>query len=241
MRISIVVPAFNEERLFADSLRSMRSAMEAFAERGWPAELIVCDNNSDDRTAQIARAAGARVVFEPVNQIARARNTGAAHAAGEWLIFIDADSHPSRELFAEAAEAMQGGRCLAGGATLAFPGCAAMARGWLALWNAVSRMTRWAAGSFIFCEAAAFRELGGFNEQLYAGEEIDLFRRLKRLARRKARTVVILHRHPLHTSDRKLRLYTWREHLAFLLRTCASAGRTLRRRDQCSVWYDGRR
>jgi hypothetical protein len=45
----------------------------------------------------------------------------------------------------------------------------------------------------------------------------------------------------LHTSDRKLRLYTWREHLAFLLRTCASAGRTLRRRDHCFVWYDGRR
>ncbi|TMH92749.1 MAG: glycosyltransferase, partial [Betaproteobacteria bacterium] len=52
MRISIVVPAFNEERLFADSLRSMRRAMEAFAKRGWPAELIVCDNNSDDRTAE---------------------------------------------------------------------------------------------------------------------------------------------------------------------------------------------
>src|SRR5437016_2114818 len=106
----------------------MRSAMEAFAERGWPAELIVCDNNSEDRTAELARAAGARVVFEPVNQIARARNTGAARAAGEWLIFIDADSQPSRELFAEAADAMQGGRCLAGGATLAFPGCSAAIR-----------------------------------------------------------------------------------------------------------------
>src|SRR5947199_8826137 len=101
----------------------MRSAMEAFAERGWPAELIVCDNNSDDRTAQIARAAGARVVFEPLNQIARARNAGAAHAAGEWLIFIDADSHPSRELFAEAAEAMQGGRCLGGGAKIGRASC----------------------------------------------------------------------------------------------------------------------
>jgi glycosyltransferase involved in cell wall biosynthesis len=241
VRISIVVPAFNEERLFAGSLRSIRAAMGVLAERGWSTELIVCDNNSDDRTAEIARAAGARVVFEPVNQIARARNQGAAHAGGEWLIFIDADSQPSRELFAEAAAAMQGGRCLAGGATLEFPGGAASARLWVALWNAVSRMTRWAAGSFVFCEAAAFRELGGFSEQLYAGEEIDLFRRLKRLARRKGRTVVILHRHPLHTSDRKVRLYTWREHLAFLLRTCASAGRTLRRRDQCFVWYDGRR
>src|SRR5437762_13783290 len=99
----------------------MRSAMEAFAERGWPAELIVCDNNSDDRTAQIARAAGARVVFEPVNQIARARNRGAAPAAGEWLICVAADSHPSRASLAEAGEAMRAAGCLAGGAALASP------------------------------------------------------------------------------------------------------------------------
>src|SRR2546427_11185726 len=100
----------------------MRSAMEAFAERGWPAELIVCDNNSDDRTAQIARAAGARGVFEPVNQIARARNTGAAHAAGDCLIFIDADPHASREWCANAGEAMEVGRGLAVGAKRALPG-----------------------------------------------------------------------------------------------------------------------
>src|SRR5438093_5774820 len=96
----------------------MRSAMEAFAERGWPAEVIVCDNNSSDRTAELARAAGARVVFEPINQIARARNTGAAVANGDWLLFIDADSHPEPELFADVAIAIQGGTCLAGGSTI---------------------------------------------------------------------------------------------------------------------------
>src|SRR5437667_4737779 len=96
----------------------MRSAMEAFAERGWPAELIVCDNNSTDRTAQIARAAGARVVFEPVNQISRARNAGAAHATGDWLIFVDADSYPSDSLIAEVAEEIETGNCLAGGCTI---------------------------------------------------------------------------------------------------------------------------
>jgi glycosyltransferase involved in cell wall biosynthesis len=242
MQISVVVPAFNEERLLAESLRSICRAMAVFAARGWSAELIVCDNNSEDRTAEIARAAGARVVFEPVNQIARARNTGAAHAAGEWLIFVDADSCPSPELFAEAADAIQGGRCLAGGATLAFPaGGGVIARLWLALWNAASRMTRWAAGCFVFCETAAFRELAGFSEQLYASEEIDLFRRLKRLARRKRRSVAILHRHPLLTSDRKVHLYTWREHLRVLLGTLASGGGSLRRRERCFVWYDGRR
>ena len=100
MKVSVVVPAFNEERLLAGSLAVIREAMIAFAKEGWMRELIVCDNNSTDRTAEIAAAAGARFVFEPVNQISRARNAGAAQATGEWLLFVDADSYPTRELFA---------------------------------------------------------------------------------------------------------------------------------------------
>ena len=103
VKISVVVPAFNEERLLGRSLGEIKSAAGAFARHGWEVELIVCDNNSSDRTAEIARNAGALVVFEPVNQIARARNRGAAAATGDWLIFVDADSHPSAELFTEVA------------------------------------------------------------------------------------------------------------------------------------------
>jgi hypothetical protein len=98
-----------------------------------------------------------------------------------------------------------------------------------------------AAGSFIFCEAAAFREAGGFSGELYASEELDLFRRLKRMARRERRSIVILHRHPLLTSDRKLRLYGAREFFRFMVKTVASRGRTLRSREDCYTWYDGRR
>lgn len=241
MKISVIVPAFNEERLLPESLASMRAAAAAFEERGWSWELIVCDNNSTDRTAEIARAAGASVVFEPFNQIARARNAGAARAGGEWLIFVDADSRPSAGLFADAAAEIEGGRCLAGGSTVRLDGDRADVAFFAGVWNAISRMNKWAAGSFIFCETAAFREVGGFSEELYAAEEIDLFRRLKRLARRKARSIVILHRHPLATSDRKVRFYTWREHLSFMAKTCFSGGRTLRDRDACFPWYDGRR
>ena len=164
MKISVVVPAFNEERLLPGSLRSIRAAMVAFDRRGWTSELIVCDNNSTDRTAAIAREAEARVVFEPVNQISRARNTGAAAAGGDWIFFVDADSHSTAELFSEAADTISAGRCLAGGSTVTYanpnPGVALA----VAMWNALSRITRWAAGSFIFCEAAAFREAGGFSE-----------------------------------------------------------------------------
>jgi len=165
MKISVVVPAFNEERLLPGSLSSIRAAMQGFDRFGWASELIVCDNNSTDRTAEIAEGAGAQVVFEPVNRISRARNAGAERAAGDWIFFVDADSTPTVELFLDAAEAIHGG-CLAGGSTIAFdrpPRGGALAAG---IWNALSRIAGWAAGSFIFCEAAAFREAGGFSEIL---------------------------------------------------------------------------
>jgi glycosyltransferase involved in cell wall biosynthesis len=237
LKVSVVVPAFNEERLLDGSLAAIRAAMHVFEE----AELIVCDNNSTDRTAEIARAAGAKVVFEPVNQIARARNAGAAQASGDWLVFVDADSYPSKELFRETAIAIQGGRCLAGGATVSLENADPAIRFWVAAWNFLSRRARWAAGSFIFCEAAAFRRLGGFSQDLYAAEEIELFRRLKRLARLEGRSIVILHRHPLRTSARKAQLYTKREHLVFMLKTLLLGGRNLRSRESCYAWYDGRR
>jgi len=241
VKISIIVPAFNEERLLAATLRSIRAATAAFDALGWRWELIVCDNNSTDRTAEIARAGGAEVVLEPVNQISRARNAGAAVATGDWLVFVDADSQPSPELFADVAAEIDRGRCLAGGSTVALETDRAYARLFVRFWNALSRICRWGAGSFVFCEAAAFREIGGFSQAFYAGEEIDLFRRLKRLARRRRRTVAILHRHPLATSDRKVRLYTFKEHFGVLLRMLFSAGRALRNREACFPWYDGRR
>jgi glycosyltransferase involved in cell wall biosynthesis len=241
VRLSVVVPAFNEERLLAGSLAAIRDAMRAFDEAGWATELIVCDNNSTDRTAEIAREAGAAVVFEPVNQIARARNAGAARASGDWLLFVDADSYPDRDLMNEVVQAIRSGRCLAGGATVALETDDALVRWWIAGWNFLSRRVRLAAGSFVFCEAAAFRELGGFSRELYAAEEVDLFLRLRRLARKRGREIVILHRHPLRTSGRKAKLYTKREFFWFMLKTVLLGGRNLRSRASCYAWYDGRR
>jgi glycosyltransferase involved in cell wall biosynthesis len=241
MKISVIIPAFNEERLLGESLREVRRAMAGLTDRGWQTELIVCDNNSTDRTAEIARAAGARVVFEPVNQIARARNSGAAAASGDWFIFVDADSHPSRGLFADVADAISGGCCLAGGSTVRMETGHRMGRVGNALWNWVSRTRRLMAGSFIFVEAGAFREVGGFSHELFAGEELDLSQRLKKLGRKRGRQLVILHRHPLLTSPRKLHLYTQRELLRFFFKAAFATKRVLRSREECHPWYDGRR
>ena len=241
MKISIVIPAFNEERLLGESLAQIKSAAGAFTQRGWEVELIMCDNNSIDRTAEIARAAGATVVFEPVNQIARARNSGAAAATGDWLIFVDADSHPSAELFADVAEQILSGLCLAGGATIRLDEYHLVAELITWTWNCASRLLKLLAGSFIFCEAATFRKIGGFSNELFVAEELDLAKRLKKLARETGKRIVILHRHPLVTSARKMKLYTAREHLRFLSRVIFSNGRMLRNRDAAHLWYDGRR
>jgi len=88
-----------EEKCLGETLGQIKSASDVLTQFGWETELIVCDNNSNDRTGEIARAAGATVVFEPVNQIARARNYGASVATGDWMVFIDADSHPDTGLF----------------------------------------------------------------------------------------------------------------------------------------------
>lgn len=241
MLISIVVPAFNEERLLGATLASVRESMKAFATVGWESELIVCDNNSTDRTAELGRSAGAKVVFEPINQIGRARNRGAEAAAGEWLVFVDADSHPTRELFLEVIEAIRSGRYVAGGCTVRLDGEFPLAVRVVRLWNFLSRTVRLLAGSFIFCEAKAFRAIGGFSQELFAGEELELSQKLKRWGRQDGRKLIILHRHPLLTSARKVQLYRTRDFAWFFIKASLARRQVLTDRSQCYHWYDGRR
>jgi len=241
VKISVIVPAYNEERLISKTLGQLRRAMSACTQAGWDSELIVCDNNSTDRTAELARECGATVVFEHINQIARARNSGAAAASGDWYVFVDADSEPSAALFAEVIEQIQAGRCLAGGCTVKLEADHPVGTRTIALWNWLSLRFRLLAGSFIFCEASAFREIGGFNQELFATEELDLTKRLKSMARNRGKQIVVLNQNPLVTSARKLHLYTVREYLWFMLRTLVTFGGTLRRRESCDPWYDGRR
>ena len=154
---------------------------------------------------------------------------------------MDADSHPSAGLFAAVARGIQRGDVIAGGSTVRIEGPYPIAKLLTGGWNLLSRLKRWAAGSFIFCEAAAFREIGGFSNELYAGEELDLSERLKQLGRATGRRLVILHQNPLVTSARKIHLYTPWEHFRFLVRTVLAGGRTLKSREACPTWYDGRR
>jgi glycosyltransferase involved in cell wall biosynthesis len=204
-------------------------------------ELIVCDNNSTDATPRIAEEEGAAVVFEPHNQISRARNAGARAAAGDWLLFIDADSvlHPGT--LEDLLLCAKAGRVVGGGCLVALDRVPKRYIPVVESWNLCSRFFRVAAGSFVFCRADAFREVGGFSEELYAGEELELSRALKRWGRRKGLDFVILTRHPHVSSGRKAYLYTGREMLGILWRALSSPLRVLRAREMLPLFYDGRR
>lgn len=233
--ISVLVPAFNEA---AELPRLLNSVQASFADLGRSDfEVVVCDNNSSDGTADIARQHGARVVFEGHNQISRARNTAAEAARGQWFIFIDADSVLPPELLSATLAAVASNRVIGGGARVAFDRQAipAYIRLGLGLWNGLSRLMSWAAGSYIFCTRQAFVEAGRFDERLYASEEIALSRRLKRVARKERKQFRILLRTPVITSARKADQYSFAQTISQVL-TCAWPG-SLRRRDRCGFWY----
>jgi glycosyltransferase involved in cell wall biosynthesis len=241
MHLSIIIPAYNEAKRLPGTLTVLAAGQAALAEMGVKSECLVVDNNSTDATAAVAQAAGLHVISEPINQIARARNTGARAAVGEWLLFLDADSHPPIGLWQDLARIMKETSVIGGGSVLRLDGHHFLFGLALKFWNSYSRLFREAAGAFLFCRRSAFIVIDGFDETFFAGEEIDFCRRLKRHARPLRQRLVILADHPLVTSARKAELYTTGEFLRFFARTILARGRTLRKREDCPIWYDGRR
>ncbi len=231
---SIVVPAYNEESLLPETLRRLREAMAEVPFRG---EIVVSDNNSTDRTAEVARASGARVVFEPVNQISRARNAGARVAAADCFIFVDADTHVAPGLLREALERLASGTVCGGGSTLVMDRTrSSLEARTIGRWNAFSRRMRLAAGSFVFVRRDAFEAVGGFSENVYASEEIWFSRAVKRWGRTRGLEFVILDAHPVVTSGRKGEWYPpivlFGVMLAILLFPFLLRSRTF-----CWLWY----
>jgi len=232
---SIIVPAYNEEQLLPATLRALRQEMQRMEATG---EVIVVDNNSTDRTADIAAEAGARVVFEPVNQISRARNAGARAARGRYLIFVDADTVPSSGLLPQVLRNLEDGNCCGGGARVSFADAQAGLGRTLGEW--VVKVTHGfgvAGACFLYSSREAFDAIGGFSEKVYAGEEIWISRALRRWGRSHGQRFEIIDEYPALTSARKL-AHPWKMLFALLLFSLLPIAS--RWRAFCFFWY-GRR
>ena len=241
IELSVIVPAFNEAKLLAQTLAKLREALlgSGLCEEAF--EIIVCDNASTDATPDIARAHGAHVVTEPHRQIARARNTGARAGTGRFLLFVDADTWPSPALLAKAVTWLREGRVIGGGALIDASDQPLWVKCLVGVWNTIARTRRIACGAFVFCDAHAFRAVGGFDESLYAAEELALSGSLARHARSQQREFRIITTYRLKTSMRKLELYSFGDVLTMLLGGLRHPLRILKDPRHLRAWYDGRR
>ena len=232
---SIVIPAYNEQECLSATLNALQQAMQAVA---WSGEVIVVDNNSQDRTPGIAREYGAIVVFEPVNQISRARNAGARAARGQYLIFLDADTIISTEMLLKALGNLSGGTCCGGGAKVVYesdiPG---IIKGATELWNWFSVKFGIAAGCFIYCLKEAFNDIGGFSLIVYASEEIWFSRNLRTWGKQHHMDFRIIGSPPLITSSRKMKWFSLFRIFGMLV-LFSIFPFAVRFRPLCHLWYE---
>ena len=229
--ISFVVPAYNEELELPATLAAIRDAARGISDY----EVVVVDDHSTDRTAELARAAGATVVSIDRRQIAAARNAGAQVARGDVLIFVDADTRIASAHIEGALAALRAGFA-GGGARIDvsenIPRWASIA---MRLACAVYFGLNLGAGAFLFTTAENFRTVGGFDEQYFAGEEVYFTQALKKIGR-----FTVL-RTPVLTSGRKLRMHSARKILVDSFRIVIRGKRGVRSREKLDLWYDGER
>jgi glycosyltransferase involved in cell wall biosynthesis len=230
--VSFIVPAYNEELLLADTLEAIRRAAYALPESS---EILVVDDGSTDGTCGIADSRGARVIQVNCRHIAATRNAGARASLGKWLIFVDADTIVTPEVVEAAVAAMRDG-AVGGGCNVQFEGrLPRYGRFLISIASPLYRGLCLAAGCFVFCTRDGLETVGGWDETLFAAEEVFLSRALRRYGR-----FVILPQHVV-TSARKLRAHSGREILGALLRLGLGGRKAMGRRKGLELWYGERR
>lgn len=229
---SIIIPAYNEADFLDKTLASVKNAQSYFQNR--TGEIIVVDNNSTDQTPQIASDFGCTVVFEPVNQISRARNAGAKAASGKYLIFLDADTVISEHLLGKTLELLDTGKFAGGGTVIDCSGTNLLrVKFLLKLWNFISRFRKLAAGLYLFCLRQAWQDIGGFDETVYISEELIFSKHLKKWSKKHNMKFRILNI-PVQTSLRKFHWFSYPAVVASL-----AFGLFVKRdKDKCRLWYE---
>ena len=230
--LSFVVPAYNEEKCLPATLASIHEAARL---AGIEYEIVVANDASTDTTAAIAEQGGARVVNVAYRQIAKTRNSGARAAAGERLMFVDADTRLNEGVLRAALAALDAG-AVGGGAGARFDDDApAYAHRMLRVVAGTMRWLNLAAGCCVYCRRDAFEAAGGWDERHFAGEEIMLSLALRRQGR------FVMLREAVATSARKFTSRSFGETMWITLRLLSHGMSGTRRRETTQFWYDGRR
>ena len=184
--VSVIIPAFNEAGYLPETLDRLGAAEQHLkATAPADAQIIVVDNASTDRTAELAQSTGATVVHEAKHNIARVRNAGAAIALHDVLVFLDADTLIPPELLLSIARAMTDPTCAGGAVDTVHQPNSLLLRAYFRSWRVLGLIGGMAQGACQFCRRSVFQELGGYDETQYMGEDVDFYWRLKWLARQR--------------------------------------------------------
>lgn len=227
-RLSFVIPAHNEQEHITRTINSIAKS----APKEHLAEIFVADDASTDETAALAKAAGAQVVSIDRRQISAARNAGAIAAQGDVLVFVDADTSVTPEAVRGVIHAIDSGYA-AGGSLVQFDGkVPRYARVFLWFASLAQKRLKFAAGCFVFCKREAFHLAGGFDETIFAGEEVEFSKAIKRVGRFTVLNTRVV------TSGRKLRAHSAWTILGTLFSLGIRGKRAVRSRDKLWLWYD---
>jgi glycosyltransferase involved in cell wall biosynthesis len=232
MVISFIVPAYNEEFCLAGTLNALHAAGLA---SNLVYEIIVADDASTDRTAEIALQNNAVLVSVTHRQIAATRNAGAKAARGDCFIFVDADTLVNESVVLAAIQAMRCG-AVGGGSGMCFDEPSPFyARFLLRLVVRLFRATGLAAGCFLFCTRNAFDAVGGFDEDYFGAEELVMSRSLKQQGK------FLILKQTVTTSARKLRTYSLKEVLSLTSGILRHGTKAVKQREGMEFWYAERR
>lgn len=237
-KISVIIPAYNEEKYLGPTIENIKQAVGEYQKKHpFPVEIVVVNNNSTDRTEQVAREYGARVVFEARNQIAAARNAGGRAARGEIIAFLDADDHISSNLLTIVCEAMTSGKYIGGGVAKIYRDKRLTLADWLEGINNFNRRWIGVSTGLIYTHKVTFKKVGGFDEQYYAAEEGRFVLALRKLGKKEGKKFCNITEGYVIKSARKFEQLTtltlvWTG-LKFVLFPWK-----LRDKKACTFWYD---
>ncbi len=188
--LSIIIPTLNEEKYLPRLLDSIRQ--QDFSDY----EIIVSDGFSEDKTPQLAVAAGARLVQDKKRSPARQRNGGATVALGETILFLDADTVLSPGFLASAYSEFRNRHLSAAGFYLHFDSSRRIYRLFEYFYFSACFVGQYffpaSVGVGIMADKKFHDQMGGFDESIFIGEDYDYIKRLSKLGRYRMLTSVYL-------------------------------------------------